>query len=77
VTVSWSMQKEMIEIYSEKLLQRRYRVNTQKTYLSLFKKYLLFFKLRPIVEITKAEIEDYICFLIQSKKSVSAHKIKL
>ena len=61
------LQKEIIETYSKKLVQRRYSLNTQKTYLSLFKKYLLFFKSRPIREITKAEIEDYVYFLIKSK----------
>ena len=35
------MQKEMTEIYSKKLLQRKYSNNTQKTYLSLFKKYII------------------------------------
>lgn len=61
------MQNHIIQSYTKKLLQRRYSPNTQKTYLSLFKKYLQFFESRPIHEITKSEIEDYIYFLIQSK----------
>ena len=61
------MQKQITEEYSKKLLHRRYSTNTQKTYLSLFKKFVLFFKSRQIDEITKPEIEEYIYFLIQSK----------
>jgi len=61
------MQKEITEEYSKKLLHRRYSTNTQKTYLSLFKKFVLCFKSRQIDEITKPEIEEYIYFLIQSK----------
>jgi integrase/recombinase XerD len=61
------MQKEITEEYSKKLLHRRYSTNIQKTYLSLFKKFVLFFKSRQIDDITKPEIEGYIYFLIQSK----------
>jgi len=61
------MQNHIIQSYTKKLLQRRYSPNTQKTYLSLFKKYLQFFESIHIHEVTKSEIEDYIYFLIQSK----------
>jgi site-specific recombinase XerD len=61
------MKQEILLQYKQKLIQRRYSVNTQKTYLSLFKKFLYRFNDKTINDISKAEIEGYIYSLIRTK----------
>lgn len=61
-------QQQALRMMEQKLKLRGYSENTQRTYLQHFKEFLLFFHETHPVEISEAEIRNFILFLIEKRK---------
>lgn len=65
---STSASIEVPEAYTKMLISRRFSPNTYKSYVSMFKRYLDYFKGRDIDNIEKEEIIDFMVYLVETKK---------
>lgn len=61
-------QVQALRMMEQKLKLRGYSVNTQRTYLQHFKEFLLFFYESHPIDISEAEIRNFILFLIEKRK---------
>lgn len=58
---------EILNKYTELLIQKRYSRNTQDIYCSYFKDFLIYFKNKNLENLSKEQINNYILNLIQTK----------
>jgi site-specific recombinase XerD len=58
-------------VYLEKLERRKYALNTAKSYISAFEKFMNYYDKLVLDQISEQEIQDYIHFLSRSDKSNS------
>ncbi len=61
-------QRQALRMMEQKLKLRGYSENTQRTYLQHFKEFLLFFYESHPVDISEAEIRNFILYLIEQRK---------
>ena len=61
-------QLQALRMIEQKLKLRGYSENTQRTYTSLFKNFLLFFKDTHPVDLTETEIRNYLLYLVEQRK---------
>lgn len=61
-------QLQALRMMEQKLKLRGYSENTQRTYLQHFKEFLLFFYESHPIDISEAEIRNFILFLIEKRK---------
>ncbi|MDZ7649185.1 MAG: site-specific integrase [Cytophagales bacterium] len=61
-------QLQALRMIEQKLKLRGYSENTQRTYTSLFKNFLLFFKDTHPVDLTETEIHNYLLYLVEQRK---------
>lgn len=57
--------------YINLLESRRYSLNTAKTYVSLFRDFVNYFRGRPLIEINEPDIKAYLLKIVKSGKSAS------
>lgn len=63
--------KYVPEEYLQKLELKNYSLNTCKTYVSLFEKFINFFNKKELVELSELDVRQYMLYLIQEHKSNS------
>lgn len=63
-----SEQAKLLKMVEQKLKLRGYSENTQRTYLQGFKDFLRFYASYHAVDLTEAEIRNYLVYLVEKKK---------
>lgn len=61
-------QHQALRMMEQKLKLRGYSTNTQRTYLHMFKEFLLFYTQTHPLDLTEIEIKNYLLFLIEQRK---------
>lgn len=65
---------EVATEFVKTLKLRQYSRSTIKTYTSMFRMFMEYFDSRPIHDITKEEIRDYLIYLVEERKISQSHQ---
>ncbi len=70
-TESLAIRNEGLQEYIDLLETRRYSFNTARTYVALFRDFIVYYKDKELIEINEMDIKHYIHRIVKSGKSTS------